>query len=374
MAAEDATTKREGPQSAAPSAPTVAPKKTPKKRRPTAKKKKTAKKRRKRAKKQSSAKGARKGKRGKDTAARPGQRRGPHDAARPGQRRGPHDAARPGQRRGPHDAAQPEAIETAPKGEVRQAAETGGAVGESVHVSSLRIFESLEPFQPEVATRAAPEPETKTRAEAVGTGPRDPSAEALSPEELSPEEALAMLAEISPQRATAGGRVRHARPRGSVVMPSCKVIAFESAAVASEMRVAGSTVARLYGMVREEELDLELGRICQTVDELVDEWDGTALGQTVILIVNLIGAERFLEEFLSEVPEVTEAFWIAYETLRGEVTSATNAFLAGQRAKRRAKAIGFGPRNVVAAARTGAEAVRWRVEWGFGGKFAARAS
>ena len=352
MAAEDATTKREGPQSAAPSAPTVAPKKTPKKRRPTAKKKKTAKKRRKRAKKQSSAKGARKGKRGKDTAARPGQRRGPHDAARPGQRRGP----------------------AAPKGEVRQAAETGGAVGESVHVSSLRIFESLEPFQPEVATRAAPEPETKTRAEAVGTGPRDPSAEALSPEELSPEEALAMLAEISPQRATAGGRVRHARPRGSVVMPSCKVIAFESAAVASEMRVAGSTVARLYGMVREEELDLELGRICQTVDELVDEWDGTALGQTVILIVNLIGAERFLEEFLSEVPEVTEAFWIAYETLRGEVTSATNAFLAGQRAKRRAKAIGFGPRNVVAAARTGAEAVRWRVEWGFGGKFAARAS
>jgi hypothetical protein len=332
MTAEDATTKREGPQSAATSAPVVAPQKTPRNRKPTAKRS-TAKKRRKRAKKKSSAKGARKGKRGK------------------------------------HAAAQPEARETAPKVEVKQEAETGGAVGESVHVSSLRIFESLKPLRPEVATRAAPEPGTKTRAEAVATERRDPSAE-----ELSPEEALAMLAEISPRRATAGGRLRRPRPRGSVVMPSCKVIAFESAAVESEMRVAGSTVARLYGMVSEERLDLELGRICQTVDELVDEWDGTALGQTVILIVNLIGSERFLEEFVSEVPEATEALWIVYETLRGEVTSATNDFLAAQRAKRRAKAIGFGPRNVVTAARTGAEAVRWRVEWGFGGRFAARAS
>ncbi len=188
-----------------------------------------------------------------------------------------------------------------------------------------------------------------------------------------------MLAEISgcPPKdgaaPTAAGRVRRPRPPGSVVMPSCRVIAFESDAVPGEMRVAGSTVARLYGMIHREGVDLELGCVCQTLEELIEAWDSAPLGQTIILLVNLIGAEGFLEEFFSEVPEVTEAYWIVYETLRGEVTSAKHGFLAKQRAKRRAKAIGFGPRNVLAAARTAAEAVRWHVEWGFAGKFAARA-
>ena len=64
--------------------------------------------------------------------------------------------------------------------------------------------------------------------------------------------------------------------------------------------------------------------------------------------------------------DVAEAFWVVYETLRSDVSTVKNVFLAGLRAKNRARAIGFGPRNVVEAARRGAEAVRGHIEWGFG--------
>jgi hypothetical protein len=299
-------------------------------------------------------------------------------------------------------------------------AKVGDAVEASVHSSvlrsvsckeadhflaALRVVESLEPFQREVATKVAREPYRRRAAKAeeraepeaspapgdrdaaapagdIKAGPpngpprhsrEEPRANAVHPEELSPDEAVRLLTEITGV-AEAAHRARRPRPPGSVIMPSCKVIAFESAQVNSEMRVAGSTLARLYGMVRRERLDLDLGRICQTIDDLIGEWDSTALDQSMILLVNLIGAEDFLEGIVSELPEVTEAYWIVYETLRGEVTSSRHRFLSEQKARRRAKAIGFGPRNVVAAARAGAEAVRWRVEWGFGGALSARAS
>ncbi len=273
---------------------------------------------------------------------------------------------------------------------------------------ALEVFTEIVPCEAEVATRVAAEGGSIGSAEAEALAARleaggpervEPLCEAppddeapaapdpYAPEhcasdeqELSPEEALAMLADISggsrsvepaSGEAATGRRHRRQRPPGSVVMPSCRVLAFESGGVAPEMRVAATAVARLYDLATTEGLDLELGRICQTLDELVGAWDDTPLGQSVVLLVNLMGAGNFLDEVVDELPETEEAYWIVFETLRGEVTSASSEFLARQRDRRRAKAIGFGPRNVVAAARSGAEAVRWRVEWGYGGRFAA---
>jgi hypothetical protein len=140
------------------------------------------------------------------------------------------------------------------------------------------------------------------------------------------------------------------------------------------MRVAGSTLARLYGLVRESEIDVDLGPICQTLDQFVEAVDATPMGVEIVILANLSCAASFLSSVVSERPEVADAFWIVYETLRSDVTAVKNIFIARLRACNRARAIGYGPRNVIEAARRGANAVRGYVEWGFGRQHKAVAS
>ncbi|MHC4202035.1 MAG: hypothetical protein ACYSU0_18755, partial [Planctomycetota bacterium] len=120
------------------------------------------------------------------------------------------------------------------------------------------------------------------------------------PVELSPEEALELLARLNSPEPE---RVEEERPAGEsalgratvepVHVPACRVLTFESAEVDSGMRVAGSTLARLYGMVRDEGLDVELGPICQTLEEFVAAWDETSPGTPVAILANLNSAGEF---------------------------------------------------------------------------------
>jgi hypothetical protein len=234
-----------------------------------------------------------------------------------------------------------------------------------------------------------------------------PAAQVSEPEgdedpvvELSAEEALAFLASLSAktpegEAVASVGPAQEALPVSFRQMPTLipvrkssrrmvprrpfkgaldsdnKVLTFESADVDAGMRVAGSTLARLYGLARDEGFDADLGPICQTLDAFIKEWDTIPIGVNTIILANLSCASSFLDWIVAERPQVSEAFWIVYETLRSDVSSVKNVFLAELRTQNRARAIGFGPRNVIEAARRGAEAVRGHVEWGFGGTLAA---
>jgi hypothetical protein len=123
-------------------------------------------------------------------------------------------------------------------------------------------------------------------------------------------------------------------------------------------------------MVREGEIAVDLGPICQTLDEFVAEVDRTPLGVEMVILSNLSSAESFLSAVVAKRPEVEDAFWIVYETLRSNLSAVKSVFIARLRACNRARAIGYGPRNVVEAARRGSEAVRGYVEWGFGRRLA----
>jgi len=193
------------------------------------------------------------------------------------------------------------------------------------------------------------------------------------PVELSPLEAIELLARMSsagPEQAEEERRAPESALLGgtgeSLRVPACRVLTFESPEVEAGMRVAGSTLARLYGMVRDEALDVALGPICQTLEEFVAEWDQTPPGTPVAILANLNSAGEFLSGVTAERPGVTSAFWIVFETLRSRFSSARSDFLAELREGNRLRAIGYGPRNIVEAARRGSEAMRGHVEWGFG--------
>jgi hypothetical protein len=158
------------------------------------------------------------------------------------------------------------------------------------------------------------------------------------------------------------------------LLPCCRLIAFEAPSVEPRLRVATSTVARLYEMVRKGELDVDIGRICENADEFAAEWDKTPEGVPIVVIANLKGSAQFLSAITSSRPEVVEAYWIVYETLRCDVASSKTEFLVERRGENRARVVGYGPRNVIEAARRGSEAVRGHVEWGFGKQRLARAA
>jgi hypothetical protein len=243
------------------------------------------------------------------------------------------------------------------------------------------------PAQPPHAAEAAQaEPAKEAVAqETAPDGPQDaprPEPDAVGPVELSAEEAVALLAELrssQPADEPASGPWDSGAEAEFVIEPSrpalapvsfataaCRVIAFEQARVEPELRVATTAVAHLYAMARAGELDIELGGICEGADEFFAEWDAAPPGLPVAVIANLDGAGGFLDRVVAERPAVGGAYWIVFETLRGEVTSSTSEFLADRKAANRVRAIGYGPRNVIEAARRGAEALRGHVEWGFG--------
>jgi len=357
------------------------------------------------------------------TTASPRSEVGTYETRKKPRKRG---AARSPRARKPKTASAPERKAPAD----RQAGETGAAGGEQVRETRQDAAEVPPPApEPDVRSGAAippgcgdasPAEAVTASAEAAQSttaapsgSPCEPAREASGddPVELSAEEALALLAaakaekteknENAPQarpvaessgdacdasssggvpapvgpsgdapRAGASGRVRARLPLGA----PCRVIAFESPSVEPAMRVAGTTVARLYSMIRDGELDLELGPICQSPEEFVAAWDRTSEDVHAIVLANLNGAGGFLETVSALRPGVAGAYWVVYETLRSEVSSATSGFLAELRSRNRARAIGYGPRNVVEAARRGAEAVRGHVEWGFGRSHLAAAS
>lgn len=177
--------------------------------------------------------------------------------------------------------------------------------------------------------------------------------------ELSAEEALALISSMA---------AKDVRPQAPPLKRRgrCYVIAFEGPTVEPHMRVAGTTLARLYTMVSSGELDVELGPLCQTLDEFVTAWDLACDDVPTVVIANLKGSGDFISKISELRPGVAGAYWVVYETLRCEVSSATNALLSELRSRNRAKAIGYGPLNLLEAARRGAEAVRGHVEWGFG--------
>jgi len=208
--------------------------------------------------------------------------------------------------------------------------------------------------------------------ESLSEGVPDSGSLDEGPVELSPEEAIELLTRLSssePEQAEERPAGESALGRGTVEpvhVPACRVLTFESPEVDSGMRVAGSTLARLYGMARDEGLDIELGPICQTLEEFVAAWDETPPGTPVAILANLNSAGEFLSGVTAERPGVTSAFWIVFETLRSRFSSARSDFLAELREGNRLRAIGYGPRNIVEAARRGGEAMRGHVEWGFG--------
>ena len=119
-------------------------------------------------------------------------------------------------------------------------------------------------------------------------------------------------------------------------------------------------------MVAQCGLGVSIGPICRTPGDFIAEWDNTPPSMPVAIIANLSCAGAFFPAVVDERPRVASAYWIVFETLRSEVSTATSAFLSELRSRHRLRAIGFGPRNMMTAARGGAEAVRGHVEWGFG--------
>ena len=152
----------------------------------------------------------------------------------------------------------------------------------------------------------------------------------------------------------------------SILGASCRILTFESEGAEEEMCVARSAVERLQRMVIQCGLSVSICPVCRTPEEFIAEWDNTPASMPVAIIANLSRAGAFLPAVVEERPRVASAYWIVFETLRSEVSTATSAFLSELRSRRRLRAIGFGPRNMIAAARGGAEAVRGHVEWGFG--------
>lgn len=197
------------------------------------------------------------------------------------------------------------------------------------------------------------------------TAPADAGGGAASIECAESAESAPKASAVEETRPLRSSRIR-TRVLSSILKASCRVLTYESADVEAGMRVAGSTLARLYGFVREYGLDISLGPICQTREEFVAEWDNTPAEMPVVILANLSFAQGFLPAVVEERPRVASAYWVAFETLRGDVSTATNDFLAELRSRNRLRAIGFGPRNILDAVRRGSEAVRGHVEWGFG--------
>ncbi len=152
----------------------------------------------------------------------------------------------------------------------------------------------------------------------------------------------------------------------SILGASCRVLTFESESVDEEMCVARVAVEHLQRMVIQCGLGISIGPICRTPGEFLSEWDNTPSSMPVAIVANLSCAGTFLPAVVDERPRVASAYWIVFETLRSQLSTATSAFLSELRSRHRLRAIGFGPRNMMTAARGGAEAVRGHVEWGFG--------
>jgi hypothetical protein len=152
----------------------------------------------------------------------------------------------------------------------------------------------------------------------------------------------------------------------SILGASCRVLTFEGEGVHEEMRVARAAVEHLQRMVMQCGLGVSIGPICLTPGEFLTEWDNTPASMPVAIVANLSCAGAFLPAVVDERPRVASAYWIVFETLRSQLSTATSEFLSELRSRHRLRAIGFGPRNMATAARDGAEAVRGHVEWGFG--------
>ncbi|MHC5055011.1 MAG: hypothetical protein ACYTKD_09885 [Planctomycetota bacterium] len=152
----------------------------------------------------------------------------------------------------------------------------------------------------------------------------------------------------------------------SILGASCRILTFEGESVDDGMCVARTAIEQLQQMVAQCGLEVSVGPICRTPGDFVAEWDNTPASMPVAIVANLTCAGAFLPAVVDERPRVASAYWIVFETLRSEVSTATSAFLSELRSRHRLRSIGFGPRNLMAAARGGAEAVRGHVEWGFG--------
>jgi len=152
----------------------------------------------------------------------------------------------------------------------------------------------------------------------------------------------------------------------SIIDASCRVLTFESESVEDGMCVARAAVEQLRLLAAQCGLGVSIGPICRTPEEFTAEWDNTPASMPVTIIANLSRASALLPGVVNERPRIASAYWIVFETLRGEVSTARSAFLSELRSRHRLRAIGFGPRNIAEAARGGAEALRGHVEWGFG--------
>ncbi len=209
----------------------------------------------------------------------------------------------------------------------------------------------------------------------------------LTPVELTPEEALSLLRELTrdPPPAEDPG-LALATPRARVVsaaearalaagpggdLPIARrvnrICFFESALVDPELRVVEITARRLTRMIFQGDFDAELTKIAGTPEQFIDEWDAVPSGANVVVVANLTHASEFLDVVARERAGVAFAYWVVYETLRGEVTIATSEFLRAQRSRDLARAVGYGHSSVVPAARRGGDIVLGRVEWGFFG-------
>jgi len=279
-----------------------------------------------------------------------------------------------------------QAIDEASAPEVAVAAGLGEAPEDA---AEKRPCEGREESPPREPSASSP----RESVECVPEGPAaSPSGE---PVELSPQEALRLLgclgdasegasagnpssdaaeaaagSETAAGEAESPGRVPASGDgRGvlsSIIDASCRVLTFESEGVEDGMCVARAAVEQLRLLVDKCGLGVSIGPICRTPEEFVAEWDNTPVSMPMTIIANLSCAGAFLPGVVDERPRVASAYWIVFETLRGEVSTARSEFLSELRSRHRLRAIGFGPRNVLDAARAGAEALRGHVEWGFG--------
>jgi len=284
------------------------------------------------------------------------------------------------------EPTQVQAIDKAAAPEVAVAADLGETPED---VAEKRQSEGLGENPPQEPTASSPRESVECESEEPAASPSG------EPVELSPEEALRLLGCIgdagegssawdpSPDAAEGAAESEKAvaeaeSPDGvpassdglgilsSIIDASCRVLTFESESVEDGMCVARAAVEQLRLLVAQCGLGVSIGPICRTPEEFVAEWDNTPASMPVTIIANLSRAGAFLPGVIDERPRVASAYWIVFETLRGEVSTARSEFLSELRSRHRLRAVGFGPRNIVDAARAGAEALRGHVEWGFG--------
>jgi len=276
-------------------------------------------------------------------------------------------------RRSPKSPAAPASVAESGDGDVA-GAEDGGSVGFLAGLVRQAVAESLGAREDE---------------------PAQPVQDSGATVELSVEEALRLLDEMRGASSSVGG-LPESRPacvptgagcekdllppgeprpsapqrqrRLSSVMPSCRVLAFESPTVEPDMDVVKMTAAQLGRMIFRGDLDAELVPVCATLAAFVEEWDRTPLDVATVVLVNLRRSADFVPALARLRPETAEAYWVAFETLRGEVSTAKSEFLSAMRSRERARAIGYSRSNLMEAARRGSDIVLGRVEWGFFGR------